>query len=169
MYGSSERMAIVSLLVKVPWAPNGGSGDACGTLGQVPGRLLHHHLVCKLLNDLYGIQARSGCSCAAPYGQRLLGMREEEVEAHYDLIACGEEAVRVGWTRLSLSFAQHPLEVEYLAAAIHQVRPGSRSGRSRSQVKGSTVECVVLPSIRCGLDHNLGHLIRGAEGAGVNC
>lgn len=30
-------------------------------------RYLHHHFVCALLNDLFGIQARSGCSCAGPY------------------------------------------------------------------------------------------------------
>ena len=26
------------------------------------------------LNDLFGIQARGGCACAGPYGQRLLGL-----------------------------------------------------------------------------------------------
>lgn len=33
------------------------------------GRLLHHNFVCALLNDLFGIQARGGCSCAGPYAQ----------------------------------------------------------------------------------------------------
>ena len=33
------------------------------------GRFLHHSFVCTLLNDLYGIQARGGCSCAGPYAQ----------------------------------------------------------------------------------------------------
>jgi selenocysteine lyase/cysteine desulfurase len=36
-------------------------------------RYLHHELVVALLNDLFGIQARGGCSCAGPYGHRLLG------------------------------------------------------------------------------------------------
>jgi hypothetical protein len=27
-----------------------------------------------LLNDLFGIQSRGGCSCAGPYGHRLLGI-----------------------------------------------------------------------------------------------
>jgi selenocysteine lyase/cysteine desulfurase len=31
-------------------------------------RHLHHELVVALLNDLFGIQARGGCSCAGPYG-----------------------------------------------------------------------------------------------------
>ena len=33
------------------------------------GLYLHHYFVSALLNDLFGIQARGGCSCAGPYGQ----------------------------------------------------------------------------------------------------
>lgn len=33
------------------------------------GRFLHYNFVCSLLNDLFGIQARGGCSCAGPYAQ----------------------------------------------------------------------------------------------------
>ena len=35
---------------------------------------LHYGFVVALLNDLFGIQARGGCSCAGPYGHELLGM-----------------------------------------------------------------------------------------------
>ena len=35
---------------------------------------LHHNFVVALLNDLFGIQARGGCSCAGPYGHRLLAI-----------------------------------------------------------------------------------------------
>ena len=35
------------------------------------GLFLHHNFVCTLLNDLCGIQARGGCSCAGPYAQVL--------------------------------------------------------------------------------------------------
>ena len=35
------------------------------------GLFLHHYFVSALLNDLFGIQARGGCSCAGPYGQVL--------------------------------------------------------------------------------------------------
>lgn len=31
------------------------------------GRYLHHNFVSVILNDLYGIQVRSGCACAGPY------------------------------------------------------------------------------------------------------
>lgn len=30
-------------------------------------KYLHHNFLCTLLNDLFGIQVRSGCSCAGPY------------------------------------------------------------------------------------------------------
>lgn len=35
---------------------------------------LHHELVSTWLDHLFGIQARAGCSCAGPYGHRLLGI-----------------------------------------------------------------------------------------------
>ncbi len=43
-------------------------------------RFLHHNYVVALLNDLFGIQARGGCSCAGPYGHRLLGHRTRPIE-----------------------------------------------------------------------------------------
>jgi selenocysteine lyase/cysteine desulfurase len=32
---------------------------------------LHHNFVVALLNDLFGIQSRGGCSCAGSFGHRL--------------------------------------------------------------------------------------------------
>ena len=40
-------------------------------------RYLHYNYVIALLNDLFGIQARGGCSCAGPYGGTLLGVGPE--------------------------------------------------------------------------------------------
>jgi selenocysteine lyase/cysteine desulfurase len=39
---------------------------------------LHYGFVVSLLNDLFGIQVRGGCSCAGPYGHTLLGMRHRD-------------------------------------------------------------------------------------------
>ena len=36
---------------------------------SLTGKFLHHNFVCSLLSDLFGIQARGGCSCAGPYAQ----------------------------------------------------------------------------------------------------
>ena len=38
---------------------------------------LHYGFVVSLLNDLFGIQVRGGCSCAGPYGHSLLDMDME--------------------------------------------------------------------------------------------
>lgn len=39
---------------------------------------LHGRFVTKLLNDLFGIQARGGCACAGPYGHILLNVDKEQ-------------------------------------------------------------------------------------------
>ena len=36
--------------------------------------------VTSLLNDLFGIQSRAGCSCAGPYGHRLLDIGFDKYE-----------------------------------------------------------------------------------------
>lgn len=42
---------------------------------------LHCRFVTKLLNDLFGVQARGGCACAGPYGHRLLGIPPARAKA----------------------------------------------------------------------------------------
>lgn len=42
---------------------------------------LHGPFVAKLLNDLFGIQARGGCACAGPYGHSLLKVDESQSHA----------------------------------------------------------------------------------------
>lgn len=36
------------------------------------GKYFHPNYICALLNDLFGIQSRPGCSCAPYYGRYLL-------------------------------------------------------------------------------------------------
>ena len=43
---------------------------------------LHGPFVAKLLNDLFGIQARGGCACAGPYGHTLLNVDETHSHAY---------------------------------------------------------------------------------------
>jgi tRNA(Ile)-lysidine synthase TilS/MesJ len=83
--------------------------------------------VTQLLNDLFGLQLRSGCACAGPYGLRLLGMgaqqQSDAMERCLLHAASSElgEAMRPGWTRLSLSYCASDAEVSYALAAIHAV------------------------------------------------
>lgn len=53
----------------------------------VSGLYLHHNFVCALLNDLFGIQTRSGCACAGPYAQDLLGIDEPLAQKFDALLA----------------------------------------------------------------------------------
>jgi selenocysteine lyase/cysteine desulfurase len=46
------------------------------------GKYLHPKFVTTLLNDLFGIQSRAGCSCAGPYGHRLLDIDLEKSERY---------------------------------------------------------------------------------------
>jgi selenocysteine lyase/cysteine desulfurase len=68
------------------------------------GRYLHHNFVVALLNDLFGIQARGGCSCAGPYGHRLLGI---DITTSHDFqrqIALGCEGIKPGWVRVNFTY-----------------------------------------------------------------
>ncbi|CAM6091982.1 unnamed protein product [Calypogeia fissa] len=47
-------------------------------IAQTQGRHLSGRFIVKLLNDLFGIQARGGCSCAATYGHNLLRVNTEQ-------------------------------------------------------------------------------------------
>jgi len=50
----------------------------------VPGvcKYLHHNFVCLLLNDLFGLQVRSGCACAGPYALDLLNVSDMKTDIY---------------------------------------------------------------------------------------
>jgi selenocysteine lyase/cysteine desulfurase len=68
------------------------------------GKYLHHNYVVALLNDLFGIQARGGCSCAGPYGHRLLGIDLETSHEFEREIARGCEGIKPGWVRVNFNY-----------------------------------------------------------------
>ncbi len=65
---------------------------------------LHHDFVAAVLNDLFGIQARSGCSCAGPYGHRLLGIDLETSKEFEREILIGCEGIKPGWVRVNFNY-----------------------------------------------------------------
>jgi selenocysteine lyase/cysteine desulfurase len=97
----ADRLAIVSFTVRAP-----------------SGRLLHHNYVVALLNDLFGIQARGGCSCAGPYGHRLLGIDESHSHKFQDAISSGSTGLKPGWTRINLNYFLTDLVADFLIEAI---------------------------------------------------
>jgi len=79
---------------------------------------LHPKFVTTLLNDLFGIQSRAGCSCAGPYGHRLLGIDDQTSEQYRDCVSDGYSGVKPGWCRVSMHYVMDDLEVEYLLDSI---------------------------------------------------
>jgi selenocysteine lyase/cysteine desulfurase len=85
------------------------------------GRYLHHNYVVALLNDLFGIQARGGCSCAGPYGHRLLGIDIETSHEFEREIARGCEGIKPGWVRVNFNYFISEAVFEYVLDAVDLV------------------------------------------------
>ena len=98
----ADRLPIVSFLLHGP-----------------DGRLLHHNFVVALLNDLFGIQARGGCSCAGPYGQDLLGTDVVRARDFAARAAAGRLGLRPGWARLDFCYTMTDATAGYLVDAVH--------------------------------------------------
>ncbi|MFO8145449.1 MAG: aminotransferase class V-fold PLP-dependent enzyme [Candidatus Syntrophosphaera sp.] len=82
-------------------------------------RLLHPKFVTRLLNDLFGIQTRAGCSCAGPYGHVLMNIKQPVSDYYRCLITnAGYKGIKPGWVRLNLHYCMTEAEVDYLAKAV---------------------------------------------------
>ncbi len=79
---------------------------------------IHHNLIVKLLNDLYGIQVRGGCSCAGTYGHYLLDVSKKESHRITEMINQGDLSQKPGWIRLSLHPTMTDAELSYILDAI---------------------------------------------------
>ncbi|GAB3028067.1 aminotransferase [Nocardioides flavus (ex Wang et al. 2016)] len=104
----AQRLSIVSFVVRAP-----------------DGTYLHHNFVVALLNDLFGIQTRGGCSCAGPYGHRLLDIdldRSHQFEAQ---IAGGCEGIKPGWVRVNFNYF---VDEEVFTYVVETVRLVAREG-----------------------------------------
>jgi selenocysteine lyase/cysteine desulfurase len=97
----AERLSILSFVVRRP-----------------NGQYLHHNAVVALLNDLFGIQARGGCSCAGPYGHRLLGIDVERSHEFERVITAGCEGIKPGWVRVNFNYFIDEAVFEYVVRAI---------------------------------------------------
>ena len=91
------------------------------------GKYLHHKFVTALLNDLFGIQSRAGCSCAGPYGHRLLNIDLETSERFRNVVQEGHCGMKPGWCRVGLHWVMDDAEADFVIAAVHFVaRHGHR-------------------------------------------
>jgi len=84
-----------------------------------PPRYLHYNFAVALLNDLFGIQARGGCSCAGPYGHRLLGIDLETSHEFEREIVRGCEGIKPGWVRVNFNYFISDAVFEFIVQAVH--------------------------------------------------
>ncbi|MEM6926069.1 MAG: aminotransferase class V-fold PLP-dependent enzyme [Myxococcota bacterium] len=84
-------------------------------------RHLHHNFVVAVLNDLLGIQARGGCSCAGPYGHRLLQIDLDTSHEFAREINRGCEGVKPGWVRVNFNYFISDLVFEFVLDAVELV------------------------------------------------
>lgn len=84
-------------------------------------RILPYGQVVALLSDLFGIQARGGCSCAGPYAHELLNISEKDSERIACEIGNGSDGLRPGWVRVSFSDSLTCEEVGFVLDAIEQI------------------------------------------------
>jgi selenocysteine lyase/cysteine desulfurase len=91
------------------------------------GHYLHHKFVTALLNDLFGIQSRAGCSCAGPYGHRLLNIDLDTSERYRNVVQEGHCGMKPGWCRVGLHWVMDDAEANYVIDAVHFIADhGSR-------------------------------------------
>lgn len=101
---SAERLSIVSFVVRRP-----------------DGKFLHHNAVVAMLNDVFGIQSRGGCSCAGPYGHRLLGIdatRSQELDVE---IQKGCEGIKPGWVRVNFNYFISEEVFKYIVESVAMI------------------------------------------------
>jgi hypothetical protein len=97
----AERLSIVSFVVK-----------------RSGGKLLHHNAVVAMLNDVFGIQSRGGCSCAGPYGHRLLGIDLERSREFEREVLDGCEGIKPGWVRVNFNYFISEEAFRYIVQSV---------------------------------------------------
>lgn len=96
----ADRLSIVSFIIKFR------------------DRSLHHNYVVALLNDVFGIQARGGCSCAGPYGHTLLGIDTETSHRFEDEVMHGCEGIKPGWVRVNFNYFISETVFDFVVSAV---------------------------------------------------
>lgn len=82
------------------------------------GGYLHPKFVTALLNDLFGIQSRAGCSCAGPYGHRLLAIGHDVSEQYRAWVRKGYQGIKPGWCRIGFHFVMDDVDADFVIEAV---------------------------------------------------
>ena len=100
---AAERLAILSFGIRH------GSG------------MLHGNFVTAVLNDLFGIQARSGCFCAGPYVHRTYPIDDVWSERMDAEVSRGHVGAKLSFTRLGFNYFTSETVFDYVLRAVHLV------------------------------------------------
>ncbi|MCK8058925.1 MULTISPECIES: aminotransferase class V-fold PLP-dependent enzyme [unclassified Fusibacter] len=79
---------------------------------------LHHGFITTLINDLFGIQLRAGCTCAGPYGIKLLNIDDEHATKYKKAIMDGVHSMKPGWVRVNFHYTYDDETFNYIIKAI---------------------------------------------------
>jgi len=82
---------------------------------------MHQDLASALLDHLFGIQNRAGCSCAGPYGHRLLGIEPAKSEIFRRKVRQGVNGIKPGWARISLPWYGSAEDLEFILSSVEFV------------------------------------------------
>jgi selenocysteine lyase/cysteine desulfurase len=81
--------------------------------------MLHSHFVTALLNDLFGIQARSGCFCAGPYVHRAFPIDDEWSTRMHAEVLRGNVGAKLALVRIGFNYFMSEAVVGYIIRAVH--------------------------------------------------
>ena len=84
-------------------------------------KTLHFGFVDALINDLFGIQVRGGCSCAGPYGHELLNIDMAHSRAISDAVEAGHLVLKPGWVRLNFNYFIGEETFDYILRAVELI------------------------------------------------
>ena len=85
------------------------------------GKIVSAQLFTHMLSDIYGIQVRGGCSCAGPYGHRLLSIDQANSDTIRRGISAGHDVFRPGWVRLNFGYLMSDETVKYIIDSVNEL------------------------------------------------
>ena len=84
-------------------------------------KFFHFGYISALLNDLFGVETRGGCACAAPYAHHLMNFPNDIVEQYNDAKIDGNELFTPGFSRLSINYFFCDYTIDYIVESLRFV------------------------------------------------
>ncbi len=81
--------------------------------------MLHSNFVTALLNDLFGIQSRSGCFCAGPYMHRMVPIDDDWSKRMDAEVSRGHVGAKLAFVRIGFNYFTSETVFDYIIRAVH--------------------------------------------------